>query len=452
MPVISFFVGLTLPIYFLILDFNTRSRDMVFKFIICCLIGLWASKTFVATEDPKIDAFSSGISLKNEIISEDNRTILSYEDVLGFYYQKVLEKSEKVFTYEDFRDGYYSDENNLGFFEYADTFCSEPLFANNNGTAQDSLRSTEKEKEPDRSSGDDDYVLSDDYYSITPTSEFTRRPYNLAFSYSSIKKGDLVFESNPLFGIGHIGIIINKYKNSQSYGTYIQTVEAFNSGVKYAFLDDLRIIEKQVLVLRVVGYTSTKANGACAFAENQMGASYGDPTVHTWQTDNSDHWFCSELVYAAWYRQDINILEIYDENNHVVLPYHCWPIDIYNSFNTTELNIDRYEYLSVSLVGKDWNKWAVQITNESSEEVHVYVNRKMCFGNDAINWTSLNDLVSFYMDPNESFNFYIETNWFATHIALCFVVGQIRFLTYGWELTQTGNTFSLLTGNVTMKA
>lgn len=425
---------------------------MLVHFLICCALGLCASKAFVTTDESREDDFSNVVSPNAEEVSKEYKAILSYEDVLEFYYQKTSEKSGKVFTYEDFRDGYYSEKNHLGFFEYANTFCSEPLFANSNETSQNDSKNGEKETNPDRSSGDQDYMLSDTYYSVTPNSEFARRPYNLAFSYSSLKKGDLVFESEPLGGIGHIGIIINKTKASQSYGTYIQTVEAVNSGVKYAFLDDLRIIEKQMSVLRVVGYTTSKANAAIAFAENQIGASYGDPLSHTWQTNDSDHWFCSELVYAAWYRQGINILERYDGNHNVVLPTHCWPNYIRDSFNTTELNIDRYEYLSVSVVGKEWNRWAIQITNESSEEVHVYVNRKMCFEDDAKNWTGLNDLVSFYMDPNESFNFYIETNWFATHIALCFVVGQIRFLTYGHNLSEGWNNYSIETGNATMVA
>ena len=420
---------------------------VLFHFFVCAVIGVSLFQSNAI--DEKVQK-TPHFNISNAVCSntpDDRETILSYEDVLRSYYKEALDHSKDYFTYEDFRDGYYSEDNDLEFFDYVDSLCSEPLFVNNNNVSFEDTKSNGREENPERSSGDEDYILSDNYYGTTPTSEFTRRPYNLAFSYTSLRKGDLVFESEPLSGIGHIGIIINKSKNSESYGAYIQTVEAVNSGVKYGFFDDLRIIEKKMSVLRVVGYTFSKANAACEFADDQIGASYGNPFELTWQTEDSDHWFCSELVYAAWKRQDIDILQIYDQNHNVVMPTYCWPIDIFNSFNTTELNIDRYQYLSVNLVGKDWNKWVVQIRNVSSYEVHVSVNRKMCFENDAKNWVNLNDLVSFYMDPGEYFNFYIETNWFATHIALCFVVGQIRFITYGYNLTESWNNYSIDTGN-----
>ena len=67
----------------------------------------------------------------------------------------------------------------------------------------------------------------------------------------------------------------------------------------------------------------------------------------------------------------------------------------------------------------------------------------MCFENDAINWTNLNDISSFYLDPGESFGYYFQTNWFATHITMSFVFGQIRLITYGWNLADNN-------GNPTM--
>ena len=412
---------------------------MLFKFILCCAISLSASKALITNSETHENAVSNAVSLKIEKTNEEYQTILTYEDVLRSYYQKVLEKSEMVFAYEDFRDGYYSEDNRLSFFEYANSFCSEPLFSNDSeGAFTDVQR-----EDGTRSSGDADYVLSDVQYNTTPTSEFQRRPYRQGFSYTSIKKGDLVFESRALAGIGHIGIIINKYKNSQSYGRYIQTVEALSSGVKYCFLDDLRIIDFAVKILRVVGYTTENANNACTFAENQIGASYGNPFSHTWQTNDSDHWFCSELVYAAWKRQDIDILATYDLFGNVTHPTYCWPIGIYNSFNTTVLAMPYYTYLEITLMGKEGNKWAVQITNNCSEEVRVFANKKMCFENDAINWTNLNDISSFYLDPGESFGYYFQTNWFATHITMSFVFGQIRLITYGWNLADNN-------GNPTM--
>lgn len=421
---------------------------MLVQFLICCALGLCATKTCVEGKEAQIDDASSIASLKNEVDSKDYKTILSYEDVLYSYYQKASEKSEKVFTYEDFRDGYYSTENNLNYFDYANSFCSEPLFSNDpNGSFDNAGRESNL-----RSSGDADYVLSDTYHATTPTSEFQRRPYKQGFSYTSLKKGDLVFESKALAGIGHIGIIINKYKSSESYGTYVQTVEALSSGVKYCFLDDLRIIDFGVSILRVVGYTTPKANAACVFAENQIGASYGNPLATTWQTTDSDHWFCSELVYAAWYRQGIDILAFERPNGSIGYPIFCWPTDINKSMNTYALEMPHYDYLKIALIGKDGGKWAVRITNNCSEEVRVFANKKMCFENDAKNWTNLNDVTSFYLDPGESFGYYFETNWFATHIALSFVFGQIRLITYGWNLSENNGNPTLTSSRNVVEA
>lgn len=54
--------------------------------------------------------------------------------------------------------------------------------------------------------------------------------------------------------------------------------------------------------------------------------------------------------------------------------------------------ISSADYGSVNLVGKNANKWIINVTNTYNERVKVEFNRKMCFESDARNWTGINEV------------------------------------------------------------
>lgn len=121
-----------------------------------------------------------------------------------------------------------------------------------------------------------------------------------------LKKGDIIFEANGGFGIiGHIAIVEGKYWSSAFNTYYIRLVEAIEIGVVRSILDDERIDDKGVTVLRP-DTTSKKIQNAVRFCVSQLGKAYSlDFTRDTDATEKD--WYCSELVWAGFKNQGINL-------------------------------------------------------------------------------------------------------------------------------------------------
>ncbi len=144
------------------------------------------------------------------------------------------------------------------------------------------------------------------YYYDTGTScpkEATYRKYKLL---QNVKKGDIIFEGNGGFGItGHIAVVEGIY--SRGDGTqYIRLIEAIENGVVRSILDDKRVVDKDVTVLRVKDATTTQINNAVSFCVSQLGKKYKlDFAKDT--SKNEKDWYCSELAWAAYKNQGIDI-------------------------------------------------------------------------------------------------------------------------------------------------
>lgn len=84
-------------------------------------------------------------------------------------------------------------------------------------------------------------------------SQATYSKYNLL---DIVKKGDVIYEGNGGFGItGHIAIVDGIYTKSDG-SKYIRLIEAISNdygGVTRSILDDTRVDEKGVTILRVSG-------------------------------------------------------------------------------------------------------------------------------------------------------------------------------------------------------
>lgn len=95
-------------------------------------------------------------------------------------------------------------------------------------------------------------------------------------------------------------------------------------------------------------------------------------------------------------------------------------------------------YLSLSNVGKSGGTWRIKITNPFSYSITVYYNEKMCFSDDAKNWTGLNDVVSVTISANSSKTVNISENWFATSIAISYITDGYRIISYADNLSTGG--------------
>ena len=64
---------------------------------------------------------------------------------------------------------------------------------------------------------------------------------------------------------------------------------------------------------------------------------------------------------------------------------------------------------------------------------------KMCFLTDAKNWTGLSNVKSITIPARTSTTVKISENWFATSIAVSYVKGGVRRITYADELNTNGS-------------
>lgn len=146
----------------------------------------------------------------------------------------------------------------------------------------------------------------DEYYYNTGTicpNEATYGKYSLL---QNIKVGDVIYEANGGFGItGHIAIVEGIYSRADG-GKYIRVIEAGSFGVARSILDDTRYDDKGVTVLRVRDASETQKNAAINFCISQLGKSYMIDFQKDTSANESD-WYCSELVWASYKNQGIDI-------------------------------------------------------------------------------------------------------------------------------------------------
>ncbi|MTI48738.1 MAG: hypothetical protein FH761_12905 [Firmicutes bacterium] len=218
-------------------------------------------------------------------------------------------------TFEDFIKG-YKEQDYSNAQEYLDVFYSllQPQ--------------SEIESSSSSSGGGSSY-----YYNIGTSLPSDVHPdyskYNLK---DVIKKGDVIYEDNGGFGItGHIAIVEGFHYNSEQDVTYIRLIEAISDGVVRSLLDDTRVDDKDVTILRVDDATSTNITDAISFCSGEVGSSYSLDFAKDTSSSETD-WYCSELVWASYKNQDIDI-----EKSGFSEP-GITPHDIMNSSEVSEID------------------------------------------------------------------------------------------------------------------
>lgn len=224
-------------------------------------------------------AFASDF-FKTQSIDKDLKT--AYEQIMIYAADNGIDLG---MTYEDFINNY----NGQPVQEYVDSYYAVLL----------------PNSETYRSGG------TSTYYYNTGCSCPASASYGKYNLLSVVKKGDIVFEANGGAGLtGHIAIVEGiYYRNDGSGGKYIRLVEAIANwygGVTRSILDDTRVDEKGVSIWRVSGATSAKINGAVNFCVGELGSSYCLDLAKDTDASETD-WYCSELVWAAYWNQGIDI-------------------------------------------------------------------------------------------------------------------------------------------------
>lgn len=374
---------------------------------------------------------------ENVVTEEDGDIIFSYLDIFEVYYNSASEYDqdfEERYSFDEFVNGYY--ENNLPIDEYTNSV----LYGI---STYDS--STGGEFDGGGASGDDAYYIlkssQNPDKSVTPQSDFFRKPVYSTFDYSIIHEGDIIYETQTVFfDIGHSALVYDIDKNS-AYGNYIQTIDAVGGGVQYGYLDDSRMVDFGVKILRVYGATSTVIANVKTFNLGQLGKPYSVirlPSDYLHTSYNSTEWYCSELIYASYLASGIDI------GNGVTVK--CVPDDIYKSPNTYE--IADAHFLALSVINKNNGSWSIKIQNTSDHVLTIYYNSKMCFKDDAQKWINLSNVISIVVSANSSAIVQISENVFATSIAVSYISNGYRLITYADNLSTSNQLkfyYSLVT-------
>ena len=379
--------------------------------------------------------------------SSNYETVLSYEKIFQVYYRQTVEAMaeyniEMPYSYEEFCDGYYKFDTNLN------SYC-DFLVAEANGT----ICMADYEVSQISFSEDADYIIKGDTANrespnfnpeITPSSALQRDIYyTKGFDYSSIQNGDIIVETNTKFNnMGHSGFVynINKPVSGRIHGrsTYIQIIEAVRGGVQFGVLDDNRMAEYAVVIIRPTNTGLSVVEDARYFHWRQLGRSYYLPLENgDAHTDiNSETWYCSELNYAAYYYAR-RIIARPSSGGWV------WPMDLLNSNATDYVSFSKT--LDARLLGKENGKWKIRVYNNTGSAVGLYYNAKLAFYDDAKKWVGLRDVNT---TPVTIANFsyadiLIGTNIFATTAAMSYKIGNKRYITYCNELNNNTRRMSI---------
>lgn len=99
-------------------------------------------------------------------------------------------------------------------------------------------------------------------------------------------------KTNGGFGItGHIAIVEGIFTRGNST-KYIRLVEAISIGVTRSILDDTRVDDKDVTILRVSGATSNNKTSAVKFCIGEIGSDYRVDFAKDTSSNETD-WYCS---------------------------------------------------------------------------------------------------------------------------------------------------------------
>ncbi|WP_062327038.1 hypothetical protein [Treponema endosymbiont of Eucomonympha sp.] len=158
---------------------------------------------------------------------------------------------------------------------------------------------------------------------VTPLSDSGRYYYNTGLSCppqadysryrltSALQTGDVVYDDMGFFGLmGHIAIVEGVYRHSGR--VFVRVIEAVADGVVRGILDATRVEERGTSVFRVSSATSRQRNAAVEFCQSQVIDPpkgwvfnlFGDRKK---TSSNATGWYCSELVWAAYYNQGIDL-------------------------------------------------------------------------------------------------------------------------------------------------
>ncbi len=299
------------------------------------------------------------------------------------------------------------------------------------------------------SSEDDNFVMpassfsQDAFYILSATDQYNykmsdfetgRFPCYYAFDYSDVKPGDVIIEFGDSFISSMTGHAAMVYDIAYTYNGYkfIRTIEAVAGGVQFGYYDDKRINDYNACLYRPVDATDAQINKARYFMYQQLGKPYSWKFTTQDLSIDTEEWFCSELVNAAYNYAGYGLGDF----------TRIWPGDLQESDKLEIYYLPIVRYIYISLRGWTYESgWSVKVQNLGTESLTVSYSPKMCFESTAINW-DFEETETITLASGESETVGVANNDVAVGLAFSFLGVGYRYLTYVTNIDRSIYTFN----------
>ena len=161
-----------------------------------------------------------------------------------------------------------------------------------------------------------------EWYYNTGTNLPKKADYSHNSLLTTLHAGNIVVERNTVAsGItGHAAIVEGQFWSSTYSMYYIRVIEAISVGVCRSVMDDERVEVKDAYFYTLADPDFDASVNSVMWAVKQLGKPYYLHTSGTSTSASHPNWYCSELVYAAYYNQGVNTLSNHN-TNAFVYPY-----------------------------------------------------------------------------------------------------------------------------------
>lgn len=219
--------------------------------------------------------------------------------------------------------------------------------------------------------------------------------YDIDYSDSHLldylKPGDIIFERNAGLDVvdflGHIAMVVEVVPKTPTQQGYVLMIESLPSvinnpytgeprelGVCYSIMTPTRFDVKQVSIMRVKNATDAQIQGAINWAVSRFGKAWRVPANK--YIDDKKNWYCSELVWAAYCLQGIDLVE----NNILPVP----PEEIYESDEVVTIldyraNVDPDDYYDTTFIEKTNTHHTYSCSGDTYTEAHDYEVYNYCY-------------------------------------------------------------------------
>lgn len=254
----------------------------------------------------------------------DNNDLSAQEELLTYYAEAYIKYStfcdlvnnQNVVSYEEFVEA-YECSGQQDVYEFLDSFLTEQ----NPDYFEASLNQTEASR-----SGSSKWYFNT---GITLPQAANYTSYNLL---SRVQRGDILYETtgNSASLAGHASIIEGVFWSGTKDQFYIRVIEAGDQGVRRGVFDEERLANKSGVIVRATSATWQQKYDAVKFCIDHLGNDYDLHTPKRSSSSNTE-WYCSELVWAAYYNAGINLLN--DASASIVTPK-----DLFLSSKTTTVS------------------------------------------------------------------------------------------------------------------